>query len=124
MFWFWNRQVKESVQRAIALVHDVISLRAEVAAIVAEVRSLRLEWAEASDRIYRHMKRGEQAARKVAAPSGGILGVRSPDDPPEIASSTPLRGRRSVWGARGRRAQRPPDDPHNGGAAGAADEGA
>jgi len=114
MFWSWNRKASAAEVRAAALVDEVAALRAEVSAQAAEVRGLRLEWAETSDRLYRHMKRGEQAARKVAGASQGILGSQSEDEVPSIPSGTPLRGRRSVWGARGRRALSAAENGHGG----------
>jgi hypothetical protein len=108
MFSFWNRQARAETARELERVREFATLRAEVAALVTEARTLRLEWAEASDKLYRHMKRGEQAARKVAGASQGILGSREAGDVPEIASGTPLHGRRSNWGARGRRSLRNP----------------
>ena len=106
MFSFWNRQARLDAAREVDRIREVTSLRAEVAALATEARTLRLEWAEASDKLYRHMKRGEQAARKVANASPGILAFREDHTEQEIPVSTPLHGRRTNWGARGRRAMR------------------
>jgi hypothetical protein len=122
MFWFWNRQARAETARELERVAEIATLRAEVAALATEARTLRLEWAEASDKLYRHMKRGEQAARKVASSSQGILGSREDAEEHEIPVGTPLRGRRTNWGARGRRALRLTNAPRNGAAASGEDQ--
>ena len=119
MFSFWNRQARLDQARELDRIHELASLRGEVAALATETRTLRLEWAEASDKLYRHMKRGEQAARKVASSSQGILGSRDEAADRDIPVGTPLHGRRTNWGARGRRAMRQDGAPQNGAVTGA-----
>lgn len=99
MNWFGKRQAAPPAPDS----GEVATLRAECAALASEVRTLRLEWADASDRLYRWMKRGEAAARKVEAAGDGP--TASAAEPPEIEVGTPLT-RRQMWGARGRRALR------------------
>lgn len=83
---------------------EISALRAEIERLDAALRSLRVEWAETHDRLYRFMKRAEVAARKVDAAAAAEVAA----EPLRVVDTeTPLRlpGAR-LWGARARRAQR------------------
>ena len=101
MSWFRNRQDPPAPPENA----EVAALRSEVAALASEVRALKLEWAEASDRLYRWMKRGEAAARRIEDAKGAEERAGVQQTLPEIPVDTPLP-RRVLWGARARRAAR------------------